>query len=136
MFGVKNIDMREEAALVLIGHGSALPYNEQIMHELRRKIEKKGIFKDVRVAFMQINSPGIEETLRSLVEEKIRNIVVLPVFLAKGIHTMKDIPDILKKFHESIEDDNIRIIYGEPIGADDRLVDVLLDRVKEVLNKE
>lgn len=134
----KRKEKEKENAVVLIGHGSVLPYNEELLLELQRKIEMMGIFKAVRVAFMQINSPGIEEAIKKLVAEGIIDIVVLPVFLAKGVHTIKDIPSKLEKVYKDIEDGNksVKIRYGEPIGADERIVEVLLNRIKEVSEKK
>ena len=90
----------EDVVVVLIGHGSKLPYNREVLEELRRRIEMQGIFKAVRVAFMQLNSPSIEEVLRTFAKDGMKNIVALPVFLADGAHTTEDIPKKLKAAFE------------------------------------
>ncbi len=124
----------EDTVVVLIGHGSRLPYNKDVLEELRERMELRGIFKGVRVAFMQLNSPGIEQTLRDIAKEGIKNIVALPVFLADGAHTTEDIPEKLKiafagEWAEIGKD--VQVTYGKPIGVDERIVDILLDRIKE-----
>jgi len=124
----------EDTAVVLIGHGSRLPYGKEVMEELRRRLEMRGIFKVVRTAFMQINTPSIEEALRELARSGIKNIIALPVFLADGAHTKEDIPEKLKdtfagEWAEIGKD--VKLIYGKPIGVDERIVDILVDRVKE-----
>jgi len=126
----------EGIAVVLIGHGSTLPYNKEVLEELGRRIEIREIFKAVKVAFMQLNSPSIEEVLRTLANDGMKKIVALPVFLADGAHTKKDIPEKLKEafagaWKEVGED--IEVIYAKPIGVDDRIVDLLLDRVNEAV---
>ena len=129
----------EDIAVVLIGHGSTLPYNKEVLEELRRRIELRGIFKAVRVAFMQLNSPSIEEVLRNLAKDGLQKIVAQPVFLADGAHTTEDIPEKLKvAFEGAWEDigDDVKLIYAKPIGEDDRIVDILLDRVKEAVEGE
>ncbi len=70
----------EDVVVVLIGHGSKLPYNREVIEELRRRIEMREIFKAVRVAFMQLNSPSIGEVLRTLAKDGMKKIVALPVF--------------------------------------------------------
>jgi len=127
---------REDFAVVLIGHGSTLPYNKEVLDELGKRIEKRGIFKAVRVAFMQLNSPSIEEVLRTLAQEGMKNIVALPVFLADGAHTLQDIPEKLKISFEGDWEDlgrDIMLIYAKPMGVDERIVDILLDRIKEAI---
>jgi len=127
---------REDFALVLIGHGSTLPYNKEVLEELGKRITKRRIFKAVRVAFMQLNSPSIEEVLRTLAREGMKDIVALPVFLADGAHTLEDIPKKLRISFEGEWEDlgrDIMLIYAKPIGVDERIVDILLGRVKEAI---
>ena len=129
----------EDVVVVLIGHGSKLPYNREVLEELRRRIEMRGIFKAVRVAFMQLNSPSIEEVLRTFAKDGMKNIVALPVFLADGAHTTEDIPKKLKAAFEGAWEEiggDVKLIYGKPIGVDERIVDILLDRVKEAIEGE
>jgi len=126
----------EDIAVVLIGHGSKLPYGKEVMEEFGRRIEMRGIFKEVRVAFMQLNSPSIEETLRELAKEGMKNIVAQPVFLADGAHTTEDIPEKLKEAFEGAWAEigkDVKLTYAKPIGVDERIVDILLDRVKEAM---
>ncbi len=126
----------EGVAVVLIGHGSTLPYNKEVLEELGRRMELRGVFKVVRVAFMQLNSPSIEEVLRTLAKDGMKKIVALPVFLADGAHTTEDIPEKLKiAFEEAWEElgRDVTLTYAKPIGVDDRIVDILLDRVNEAM---
>jgi sirohydrochlorin cobaltochelatase len=133
--GIRTVgDSEEDIAVVLISHGSRLPYNKEVLEELRMRIEMRGTFKEVRTAFMQLNSPSIEETLRELAKEGIKTIVALPVFVAKGVHIIEDIPEKLKgAFEGGWEEvgEGVKLIYAEPMGADERIVDTLLERVKE-----
>jgi len=127
-------ESEEDMAVVLIGHGSKMAYNKELLVGLQRLMELRCVFKDVRVAFMQLNSPSIEEVLRELAKNGIKKIVAVPVFLADGTHTTEDIPKTLKKtcageWAELGQD--VELIYGKPIGVDERIVDILLDRIKE-----
>lgn len=129
----------EGVAVVLIGHGSTLPYNKEVLEELGRRMELRGIFKVVRVAFMQLNSPSIEEVLRTLAKDGMKKIVALPVFLADGTHTTEDIPEKLKVAFEGAWEDiggDVTLTYAKPIGVDDRIVNILLDRVREAMDGE
>jgi sirohydrochlorin ferrochelatase len=65
--------------------------------------------------------------------------VAQPVFLADGAHTTDDIPEKLKvAFYGAWADigDDVKLIYAKPIGVDDRIEDILLDRVKEAVEGE
>lgn len=126
-------ESEEDMAVVLIGHGSKMAYNKELLVGLQRLMELRGVFKDVRVAFMQLNSPSIEEVLRELAKNGINKIVAVPVFLADGTHTTEDIPEKLKIAFEGEWAElgqDVELIYGKPIGVDERIVDILLDRIK------
>jgi len=126
-------ESEEDMAVVLIGHGSKMAYNKELLEGLQRLMELRGVFKDVRVAFLQLNSPSIEEVVRELAKGGIKKIVALPVFLADGTHTTEDIPETLKITFEGEWAElgrDVELIYGEPIGVDERIVDILLDRIK------
>ena len=50
----------------------------------------------VDYAFMEIRKPGIPETIKKLTTENdLEKIIVVPVFVAHGLHTKRDIPDLL-----------------------------------------
>jgi len=124
----------ENIAVVLIGHGSTLPYNKDVLVGLQKRLAMRDGFKGVKIAFMQLNSPSIEEVLRSLAESGIKKIVALPVFVADGEHTTKDIPeklDIAFKGEWADIGKDVELIYAKPMGVDDRIVDILVDRTKE-----
>jgi sirohydrochlorin cobaltochelatase len=89
----------------LIGHGSKLPYDKEVMEELKRRMQMRRVFKAVRVAFLESNLPSIEDALRTLAKDGIKSIVALPVFLAEGTHTKRDIPEKLAFVHNEMVKD-------------------------------
>ena len=128
----------DDIAVVLIGHGSKLPYETEVLEKLRGRLEMRGLFRAVKVAFLQLNSPSIEDVLRTLVQDGFKNIVAQPVFLADGVHTTRDIPEKLKIAFEGAWGGlgrDVKLIYARPIGVDERMVDILQDRVKEAMER-
>jgi sirohydrochlorin cobalto/nickelchelatase len=138
---------KNKIGVLLIGHGSRLPYGEEVIKELAQMYQKKEDYL-VEFGFMNMSQPSIPAALKKLVEAGVEKIVVTPVFLAHGVHTKKDIPHILGIDHgqdnehsqhhnhheqeEKIEYSG-EIIYTEPLGADRRLVDIIKDRVDNAL---
>ncbi|MHC1567505.1 MAG: CbiX/SirB N-terminal domain-containing protein [Candidatus Syntropharchaeia archaeon] len=118
----------KDIPLILVGHGSILPYNKEMMEGIKRMVERRGEFSVVEISFLQKNSPTLEKVLMDFVSKGVEEAIVLPVFLAKGVHTLEDIPEILKKYSEKI-----KLYYGDPMGADERIVDVLIEKAKEAL---
>ncbi|ACX72387.1 cobalamin (vitamin B12) biosynthesis CbiX protein [Methanocaldococcus vulcanius M7] len=135
-------------ALVLVGHGSRLPYSKELLVNLAEKIKEKNLFPIVEIGMMEFNEPTIPEAVKKAIDQGAKKIIVVPVFLAHGIHTTRDIPKMLGLIEDTHEDDHhhhhhhhhhhdfekleipedVEIVYREPIGADDRIVDIIIDR--------
>ena len=58
----------DDFAVVLTRHGSKLPYEKELLEKLRGSLEMRGLFGVVKVAFLQLNAPSIEDVLRSLAQ--------------------------------------------------------------------
>ena len=123
-------EVSEDVVLVMVGHGSLLPYGKEMLNSFCDMMRKRNLFPRVETSFLQKNDPLLEDVLKGLVSDGVKTAIILPVFLANGVHTTKDIPSVLDKI---TKDSDLKIIYAEPLGADERIVDILVDRAKEAL---
>ncbi|HDR73481.1 MAG TPA: sirohydrochlorin nickelochelatase [Methanoculleus sp.] len=118
--------------LLLVGHGSKKPYNKELIEETARAIAQKDDSFLVKSGFMSINEPTVEEQLEAFKNEEIEALVVVPLFLAKGIHILKDIPAILGLEEGSYRGTfaanggEIPLLYAHPIGSDPLLAELML----------
>jgi len=136
-------------ALILVGHGSRLPYSKEVVSKIAEKIRERNIYPIVEIGMMEFNEPTITQAVKRAIEKGAKRIIVVPVFLAHGNHTKRDIPKILGIYNGEEEEEShhhehhhhhhhreepleipedVEIIYREPIGPDDRLVDIIIDR--------
>ena len=134
---------------MLVGHGSRLPYSKELLIKLAEKVKEKNMFPIVEIGLMEFNEPTIPQAVKKAIEQGAKKIIVVPVFLAHGIHTTRDIPKLLGLIDEEEHEhshghhhhhhhhhtdekleipEDVEIIYREPIGADDRIVDIIIDR--------
>ncbi|NLA31743.1 MAG: sirohydrochlorin nickelochelatase, partial [Methanomicrobiales archaeon] len=81
--------------MLLVGHGSKLPYNKELIETTAEFIAEKADEYIVKPGFMSINTPSVEDQLDAFRAENINMLVVVPLFLARGIHIDKDIPKLL-----------------------------------------
>jgi sirohydrochlorin ferrochelatase len=133
----------ETIGILLIGHGSSLPYGSKVLCELAEKYKEKSDFP-VEVGFMNMEKPTIPDAINMLAKKDVTKIIAVPVFLAHGVHTKQDIPHMLglnkeskDAHHHHTEQDQIKfdgqIIYIDPLGADPRIADIIEDRVEDAL---
>jgi precorrin-8X/cobalt-precorrin-8 methylmutase len=128
----------EKTCLVLIGHGSKLPYSQETVEKLAEKVRKHSSFDRVETCFMVINKPAIPEIMEKVAKQGFTKIAFIPTFLAHGVHTKQEIPEILetKQKELGLETQGIEIIYGEPLGADERIAKILEEKAQKILGQD
>ena len=142
-----------ETGILLLSHGSRLDDCEEVINKIA-DMYRETTDNKVEVGFMEIRMPNIPTAINNLVEgTNIKRIIVVPVFVAHGIHTKKDIPKILgldtnieeeevvaddkhhHHHHHEVEkvDFDGEIIFTDPLGADPLLVEIIKKRVNDVI---
>jgi sirohydrochlorin cobaltochelatase len=125
--------------MLLIGHGSSMPYNKDLVETTGKMIAAQARDFVVKCGFMNINSPSIKEALESFRHDPIDVLVVVPLFLAKGVHIEKDIPseigfaDGQKKGTYTLNGRSIPIVYADPIGSDPLLAGLMVKNAQKAL---
>ena len=90
-----NSNSKNDTGVLLIGHGSRLPYNKEVVRAIAAKYAETQPDYTVEVGFMELAQPDIPTAFNKLKETGVNRIIVTPVFLAHGMHTKRDIPTIL-----------------------------------------
>lgn len=147
-----------ETGILLLSHGSRLNHGEEVINELA-DMYRKTTNNKVEIGFMEMRKPNIPQAVANLTDNtNIQRIIVVPVFIAHGLHTKRDIPKILGLVDENLELDNNKveigehhhhahnhhdiekvdfdgeIIFTDPLGADPLIVKIIQKRVDEALH--
>lgn len=86
----------KKTGILLLSHGSRLDDGEEVIKAYKEMYTEEFPDMPVEYGFMEIRKPGIQETIKKLSEENdLDKIVVVPVFVAHGLHTKRDIPGLL-----------------------------------------
>lgn len=86
----------KKTGILLLSHGSRLPDGEDVIKAYKEMYLEEFPEAIVEYGFMEIRKPGIPETIKKLTEQAdLEKIIVVPVFIAHGLHTKRDIPKIL-----------------------------------------
>ncbi len=131
------MDNDEKFGLLVVGHGSSMPYNKQLIHDIADMLSHKMPGAVTRIGFMNINKPTIKDGLDSFKGTGVKKIVVFPLFLAKGVHTTEDVPGLigLGEGQKRITYNGFDIVYADPLGADDLIAELSARRIKEAYSK-
>ncbi|MCL1970799.1 MAG: sirohydrochlorin nickelochelatase [Candidatus Bathyarchaeota archaeon] len=130
--------MFDNVGLILIGHGSKLPHNRANLENIASMIRSHGKFKVVDIAFMVRDTPTVNEAVDIVVKQGVSKIVLIPAFLAAGVHTTEDIPGLIgvKERESMLRAKGVELLYGEPIGSDERVADILEEKAFKALGFE
>lgn len=155
--------------VLLLAHGSRLRYNKEFLTALYEQYSRQADYPS-SYGFMELSEPSIPDSANFLIKrDNLERLIVIPVFIAPGMHTKIDIKAILNLIHENDNRDRSRpksnnikkeikinkiileedpdhahkydetvdfegeILYPDPIGADDILIEILEDIVNEAL---
>ena len=154
----------KKTGILLLSHGSRLDDGEEVIKAYKEMYAEEFPEMPVEYGFMEIRKPGIPETINKLTSENdLDKIIVVPVFVAHGLHTKRDIPGLLgiesdyedhddhhhhhhdhdhghgHGHHHHHHDDEEsfefdgEIVLTDPLGIDKRMYEIIKDRVSEHL---
>ncbi len=133
----------EDTALIIVGHGTSLSKNSAKAVKSQVQALRQGSvpFAEVLDAYME-EAPYISDWAK---QTSAANVVVVPFFVADGLHSYQDIPVLLgiepeptaAASHREVFRHNPHMIngrtlwYGSSIGTDPSLAEVILDQVAD-----
>ena len=128
----------DKVGLILIGHGSKLPHNRENLEKLAEILRKQSQFKIVEIAFMIRDTPTIPEAIDTIAKRGVSKIVLVPAFLAPGVHTTQEIPELIevKDKESQLSARGIQMFYGEPIGSDECIAVILEEKALKALGEK
>jgi sirohydrochlorin ferrochelatase len=119
-----------KTAIVVLGHGSRANESALSMVKIVDRLAQQLPNQVVRIAHRELCTPTLETVVAELIEQGLRRIVILPYFLHLGLHLRRDIPAQLEALRRTYP--LIQFIVAEHLGYDDRLADILIDRISAV----
>jgi sirohydrochlorin cobalto/nickelchelatase len=129
----------QKSGMLLVGHGSKLPFNKELVESTGKFIADRSPEYIVKCAFMEMSTPSIRQSLNEFRNENIDILIVVPLFLAKGVHILQDIPELLglpegvRKGTFLLNGKTIPMVYADPIGSAPLLADIMVQNAKSAL---
>ena len=120
----KNIDV------LIICHGSVEPNShisiDYVVNNLRNE------YRYVNYCFLEIEEPNIKNGFLKCIKNNPKLLVIVYYFLHKGTHVKidikKELDPLIKKYS------SINVIITDHIGANGSIIELILERIKEIEN--
>ena len=137
----------KEIALFIAGHGTGA--NENSRKAVERQVEiirQQKEYAEVHPVFIE-EDPRIADCYQMT---EARNIVMIPFFISDGMHVREDIPVLLGESERLVQErlkngqptwrnpterKEKRVWYSSSVGTEFRLADVILERVRDAVEK-
>jgi len=82
-------------ATVFFCHGSRDPQWREPFERLAATYRSRVPRQQVRLAFLELMTPGLVGVLAELAADNVDRVRVVPLFLASGAHTRRDLPALV-----------------------------------------
>ncbi len=125
--------MDRRIALLLIAHGSRRPEANADLEFVAAALRARGTYPIVRVSYLELAEPGIEAGGVRCVEDGATDVILVPYFLSPGIHVVEDLTAARDGL--STRFPGVRFVLANPLGRHPLLVDVVEQRVAEILGE-
>ena len=141
-----------KTGILLLSHGSRLSYGLDVINSLSSMYQKEYPNAIVEIGFMEAREPNIPQAFEKLKKRAdLNKIIVVPVFIAHGLHTKRDIPKILNlesevkeehhhegghhhhhHDHETVDFDG-EIVFTDPLEDDPLVLEIIKKRISKAL---
>jgi len=114
--------------VLIIGHGSKDPNAQMSLNYVVDGLKEK--YRNVSRCFLEIEQPDIFEGIKSCEKNNPEVLVIVFYFLHEGAHVKTDINNDLKP---ALEKSNLKKVFiTKHLGTDEKMVDLIVERAKEV----
>lgn len=129
-----NIAMNRKKGILLFGHGARNPEWAEPFHRIRELILAQDPAALVESGFLELMQPSFDAGIDALVRQGANEIIVVPVFVAGGLHVKKDLPQMAGNAMERHA--GLVIGLASPVGEADPVLKAMADYALKVLPNE
>ncbi|MBS4209465.1 sirohydrochlorin chelatase [Bacillus sp. FJAT-50079] len=118
-------------AIVYIGHGSRKAEGNAQFIQFVQAVMEELPYEKQAVAFLELTTPTISDTLNKLIKEGASNLLIVPVLLFSALHHKRDIPIELQEIRRKYP--HISFTMTEPFGVHEYMIQLVQKRVETAM---
>jgi len=121
---------KKDVDVLIIGHGSKDP-NAQL--SIKYVVDGlRSTYHNLNHCFLEIEEPNIAQGISKCEKNNPKVLVIVFYFLHEGAHVKRDIYEDLNPVLEKSKLN--KVLITKHIGADEKMIDLIIERAKEVEN--
>ncbi len=108
------LDAKSMTAILFFAHGSRDPQWRVPFDAILADFRGMHATKLAELAFLEFTQPDFASAVKALVDRDAKQIRVIPLFLATGAHTRRDLTELIELAQQAHA--GVRFTVAEPIG--------------------
>jgi sirohydrochlorin cobaltochelatase len=112
-------------ALILFAHGARDPEWANPMRRVQAAVRQRVADMPVELAFLEFMAPTLADCATALIAGGATKIVVMPMFIARGGHLKRDVPELLAALQAAHP--GVELILGDVIGEQEIVVQAMAE---------
>lgn len=108
------------SALILFAHGARDPEWAAPLRRVQAAVRDRAAGLPVELAFLEFMSPTLADCASGLIAGGANKILVLPMFIARGGHLKRELPEMLTALRATYPD--VEFALGDAIGEHEAVV--------------
>jgi sirohydrochlorin ferrochelatase len=124
-----NVELsKKDVDVMIIGHGSKDPNAQMSLNYIVNEL--KDLYRNVSRCWLEIEQPNIFEGIKKCEKDNPKVLIIVFYFLHEGAHVKTDINNDLVP---ALENSNMKNTFiTKHLGSDQKMIDLILERAKEV----
>lgn len=118
-------------ALILFAHGARDPEWADPMRRVQAAVRQRVADMPVELAFLEFMTPTLADCATALIAGGASKIVVMPMFIARGGHLKRDVPELLAALQAAHP--GVELTLGQVIGEQDIVVQAMAEASLQAL---
>ena len=120
--------LKKDVDVLIIGHGSKDPNAQLSLNYIVNKLNDR--YRNVSRCWLEIEQPDIFEGIKKCEKDEPEVLIIVFYFLHEGAHVKTDINNDLIP---AIKDSKLEKTYiTKHLGTDEKMIDLIINRAKEV----
>jgi len=115
--------------LIAVAHGSRDPRSARVITAAVAALREARPDLDVRLAFLDLNAPSIDQVLDGVAHDGHTHAVVVPMLLGNAFHARVDLPGLLAA--AAVRHPQLTVFQADVLGRDARLIEAVRERILE-----
>jgi sirohydrochlorin ferrochelatase len=116
--------------IIIVDHGSRRAESNEMLLTATNRFRDLAPYEIIEPAHMELAQPDIASAFDACVNRGARHIVVFTYFLSPGRHWKQDIPELVRS--AAGRHPGVTWAVTAPFGLHDGMMDIILQRIREV----